>query len=364
MATYLMSVAYPPARMRPLDDRVSTSARNGFADFFLDQGGSGGANARTCADTTGGCHALPLGVSTNSIAVGAFEAPTMRGMTDRFLHFSGGFTNAQEILDIVAVVGVPNGVIPWNPAVGLDERTVFSAGFVGFQPLYNVFPNDMFQMFEEAGTGTSGALGRMLTLSAQTSAAEWTLLTSLEQADLRGAVNLFGGGVHQGVPVDVSYKADLALWQVGPNQLTRAQLQADAGSGAFRGTLTANLPMDHGKSDHPQPLLNVATVGNGPGGDPNVPILTTAGAGNPIDLVGVDVRGDARILVDGQAVGGSVGCNGGSFTPFCNTSSVRITLTAIPALGLHLLQLQNGAGPISPELPFCVGTTAVITGCL
>jgi YVTN family beta-propeller protein len=364
MATYLMSIAYPPARMRPLDDVVSQSARDGFADFFLDQGGNGGQQARTCADTTGGCHALPLGVSTNSIAVGAFEAPTMRGMTDRFLHFSGGFTAAQELLDIVAAIGGANGVIPWSPAEGLDELTVFSAGFVAFQPTYNVFPDDMFQMFEEAGTGTSGATGRMLTLGTQTSAAEWSVLSALEQADLRGVVNLFGSGVYQGVPVDISYKADLALWQVGPGQLTRAQLQADAGNGLLRGTLAAHLPASHGKSDHPQPLLSVVTLGNGPGGDPNVPILTPAGAGNPMNLTAVDVRADARILVDGQAVAGTLSCAGGVFTPFCDTQSVLVQLAAVPPLGLHLLQVQNGAGPISPELPFCVGATVSIAGCL
>jgi YVTN family beta-propeller protein len=362
LALYLQSVSYPPARMRALDDRVSTSARNGFADFFLDQGGNGGAQAQTCADTTGGCHALPLGVSTNSVAVGGFEAPTMRGMTDRFLQFSGGFTAPQEVLDIVAVVGAPNGVIPWIPAEGLDELTVFSAGFIAFQPAYNVFPGDLFQMFEEASTGHSGALGRMVTVGPATTAADWTLLTALEQADARGVVNVFGSGIHGATPVDVSYKADLARWQVGPQQLTRAQLQAEAAAGTLRVTLVARLPKHGGKSDFPMPLLAVDTVGAGPGGDPNVPIVGVGGAGNPFDLRGTTVRADARVLIDGQATGGTVACVGGSFAPFCSSEVVRVTLAAIPAAGLHLLQLQNGDGPISTEVPFCVG--ASIAGCL
>ena len=153
MATYLQSVAYPPARSRPASDVVTTGARNGFADFFMNQGGNGGATANTCADTTGGCHALPLGTSTNSVAVGGFDAPTMRGMTDRFLQFFGGFTSPQEVLDTVAPF-TNLGVIPWKPAVGLDELTVFAGTFVAFQPLYNVFPTALWQMFEEAEHGT------------------------------------------------------------------------------------------------------------------------------------------------------------------------------------------------------------------
>jgi hypothetical protein len=359
LAEYLQSVSYPPARMRKLDDTVTTSARNGFADFFLDQGGSGDSTATTCADTTGGCHALPLGVSTNSIAVGAFEAPTMRGMTDRFLHFSGGFTNPQEFLDVVALVGTGNGVIPWNPSQGLDERTVFSAGFVVFQPAYNVFPNDMFQMFEEASTGQSGALGRMVSLRRITSAAEWALLAQLEQADARGAVNLFGSGVFDGVPVDVSYKA--GRWQVGLQSLTRAELQSATAASRLRATVVARLPHGAGDPLYPMPLLDVATVGAGPGGDPNVPIVSGAGAGNPMSLRGQFVRADARVLVDGQP-GGTLACVGGSFVPFCGSGVVSVTLAAVPPAGLHLLQVQNGDGPISPEVPFCVG--ASIAPCL
>jgi hypothetical protein len=357
LAEYLQSVSYPPARMRRLDDGVTTSARNGFADFFLDQGGLANSAATTCADTTGGCHALPLGVSTNSIQVGAFEAPTMRGMTDRFLHFSGGFTNAQEFLDSVAG-SASSGVIPWNPALGLDERTVFSAGFVAFQPVYNVFPNDIFQMFEEASTGTSGAAGRMLTLRNITTAAEWTLLAQLESADARGAVNLFGSGVYDGVPVDVSYKG--GRWQVGLESLTKAELQAAVAALRLRATVVARLPHGDGDPLYPMPLLTVAADGAGPGGDPNVPIL--AGGSGAMSLRGQFVRSDARVLVDGRVGLGTLSCVGGSFAPFCSSGVVSVDVTATQAPGLHLLQVQNGAGPISPELPFCVG--ASIAQCL
>ncbi len=367
MATFLQAVSYPPPRSRPPSDQISASARDGFADFFLDQNGGGGALTQTCADTTGGCHALPLGTSTNSPAVGAFEAPTMRGMTDRFLQFSGGFTAPQELLDLVAGIAPAFGVIAWNPAAGLDERTVFSAAFPAFNPLYGVLPGDMFQMFEEASVGHSGALGRMVTVNQSTAtggsqAETYALLDVLEAADARGVVNVYGAGVHEGQRVSVSYRAELGVWQVGSEAIPRAALEQAAENGDLRFTVTAHLPRDHGAPDHPQPLLDVATVGSGPGGDPDVPLLTGGGGGNPIGLRGVSVRADARVLVDGAPdLAGSVTCTGGSFAPFCDSEQILVDLSSIPGAGLHLLQLQNGDGPLSDELPFCVGPLA---GCL
>lgn len=72
-------------RGRPLDDVVTTEARQGFSDFFLDRGGLGTFGVRTCADMDSGCHALPLGADHNSSTLGGFDAPTMRGLLDRTL---------------------------------------------------------------------------------------------------------------------------------------------------------------------------------------------------------------------------------------------------------------------------------------
>jgi hypothetical protein len=368
MASYLQSVSYPPARSRPESDLLSTNARNGFADFFLNQGGNGGTTANTCADTTGGCHSLPLGVSTNSIAVGGFEAPTMRGMTDRFLHFSGGFTNVQEVLDTVAPF-TNFGVIPWNPAVGLDELVVFSAPFVAFEPTYDVFPGGLFQMFEEASTGHAGAVGRQVSLNARTAApariaATTARLARLEGAATRGVVNLRGDGVRDAgsgsAPVQLSYRADSGLYRGdGGLELTRAEVLAEAAAGAAVVTFTAHLREKVGDPVFAQPLLATATTGNGPTGDPPLPVLP---GGNPMTLSGVSVRSDAVVLVDGQPVAATLVCVNGSFAPdYCSSNTVRIALAATPPNGLRLLQLQNPKGPLSNELPVCVGTVA---GCL
>ncbi|MBM4382762.1 MAG: beta-propeller fold lactonase family protein [Deltaproteobacteria bacterium] len=106
LARFIAAVAYPPARMRRVDDDpsrladpvpatqggVATSAVKGFAEFFANQDGAG--QPRSCGDNDGGCHALPLGTATNSATLDGFDAPTMRGMTDRTLQFSLGVTNA------------------------------------------------------------------------------------------------------------------------------------------------------------------------------------------------------------------------------------------------------------------------------
>jgi YVTN family beta-propeller protein len=368
LATYMQRVAYPPARSRLPSDAITTTARDGFADFFMDQGGNGGNAANTCADTTGGCHALPLGVSTNSVAVGGFEAPTMRGMTDRFLQFSGGFTNPQEVLDIVAAF-TTQGVIPWDPAVGLDELVVFSSPFVVFNPTYGVLPTAMFQMFEEASTGHSGALGRQVSVNPRTAGAAQVATTTarlatLEAADARGVVNVRGTGLRDSgaglAQVTLSYRSDLGLYQGDAGlQLTRAQLLAEAAAGTTELTLTAHLRENVGRDDFLSPLVATSTTGNGLTGDPPLPVLP---AGNPMTLSGVTVRSDAITLVDGQPVSATITCQGGTFTPiYCSSNVVRVTLAAIPPNGTHVLQLQNPRGALSNELPFCVGPVA---GCL
>jgi YVTN family beta-propeller protein len=372
MAAFLQRISYPPARSRRLDDAISLAARRGFADFFMDQGGSTSPGvqvfANTCADTNGGCHALPLGVSTNSIAVGGFEAPTMRGMTDRFIHFSGGFTVPQEVLDAVATQ-TQLGVIPWNPAQGLDELVVFSAGFVGFQPTYNVFPNDMFQMFEEASVGHSGALGRQVSLNTTTTngaalAATESLLLALEAADSKGVVNLRGEGLRAGVAVTLSF--DLGQWQVGTGDaLGHAALLAEAQSGALVATLTAHLRQSVGSEMTPQPLILTVATGDGATGDPPVPNLPTSPANPaPFQVAVMDAFLNPTVLIDGAVVSATVTCVNGSFDPICTSfqgERLQIDLAAVPAAGTRLLQIQNPAGPLSNEMPICVGSAA---GCV
>jgi len=376
MATFLASVSYPPARSRRLDDTLSddsdpadlngipTSARQGFADFFTDVGGNGGAT-RTCADADGGCHPMPLGTTTNSATLAGFDAPTMRGLTDRFLQFSLGTTNPVGIQQLANVVQTQTispleDEIAYDYELGFQEVTVFGTAFLVFQPVYGMRPPNLWQMFEEASTGHSGAAGRQLTLNTSTAplAATQALLTDLQNADARGGVNLRGNGLRSGLPVTLSFDALAGLYAVGDGSVTLspAALLAEAQSGATLVTLTAQLRS--GVTGGAQPLLATATnavVGNGLISDPPLPNLTSGSP--PFPVRGVDVSASAAVLVDGHPVFATLACLAGSQAGVCNDGDVEITLAARPTPnGLHILQVQNPSGLLSNELPICAST--------
>ncbi len=368
MAVFLAAVPYPPARERPMSDVVTTSARDGFADFFMDQGGS--SNPNSCADSNAGCHELPLGTGTNSATLAGFDVPTMRGLNDRFLQFSLGTTAAEDTM-ILANLGLnlgpfsaPPSPNPYDPAQGYDELAVFSTAFLLFNPVYAVDPDDIFQMVEEGSTGYSGAAGRQVTLNTRTTngaalAATQAMLDDLEAADARGVVNLRAVGTRVGGgPLDLSWD-DFEQKYVGIGlDFTRAELIEEASTGESLVTVTARLRANVGGEDHHQPLIAPAFAGTGPTGDPALPMLP---AQNPMTLSGVEVRNGARVFLDGLPVGGSVRCLGGGWQPACADEVIEVELDQIPSDGMHLLQLMNPRGLLSNELPICVGNAA---GCL
>jgi hypothetical protein len=374
MAKFLASVAYPPARSRRIDDTLSddsdtanlngiaTSARQGFVNFFTDVGGNGGTT-RTCADANGGCHALPLGVTTNSAILQGFDAPTMRGLTDRWLQFSLGVTNALPILSVANLGGSFGGVsasplepqIAFSNAGGFQEVTTFGAAFLVFQSVYNVRPPDLWQMVEEASTGLSGALGRQITLNTVTAPQPGTatLLARLEAADTRGVVNLSGTILRGGTSSQISYSGGVYVLTSAPS-LTTAQLLAEAQLGTSLVTLTAQLAANVGIS--PEPLLGTSgSVGNGVIQDPPLPQLAT---GHPaFNVTGTAVSATASVYVDGQPVTAVISCSAGVTNGRCNDGVVSIDLAARPTPdGLHLLQVKDPWGRMSNELPICVAS--------
>jgi YVTN family beta-propeller protein len=401
LAQYLRTVSYPPARSRRIDDTLSTpaapvavpnpdgtpsavtaNAQRGFSRFFVDNGGAV-TDPDTCADSTGGCHSLPLLTVTNSSTLNGFDSPTMRGMTDRVLQFSMGPTGAVEMVvqasgtTNITVQGFPIVVGPmeapllYNAAQGMREISVFGTAFLLFQPVYAVRPPDIFQMFEEASTGYSGAIGRQVALNGRTTAPGEltqtdTLMAALELADTRGLVNLRAEGLRNAgsglAPIVLSYRTD-ATYKNGDGSvsLTHAQLLAEAQGGTSVVTLTGALRggQQVPGTGIPQPLLAVGT-GTGVSGDPPLPNLA-AGGGNPapFNTIGTDVRSDAVVFLDGApATGATITCSAGTSGSFCNNGTVAVDLTATPATGIHRVQVLNPNGPISNELPFCVGTKA------
>ena len=402
MATFLASVWYPPARSRRVDDTLSTpatgdsvalpngdgspsatqvSALAGFKAFFTDKGGAV-TDPDTCADSNAGCHELPLGTSTNSSTLAGFDAPTMRGLTDRFLQFSLGPTNAEEMLvqaNTGGTIQIPpfppvafgalEGPIQWDPAQGFREITTFGVAFAAFQLVYATRPPNIFQMFEEASTGFSGATGRQVTLSQDTTtggalAGTDTLLTELETADARGLVNLRGTGRY-GSNVTISYRASTNDYQVGGNLLTHGELITQAQAGNLVATLTGFLPRNFGAPTHPQPLLAEGSTNCGGvnTGDPPIPSFSHTGGSITCTVSGTDLRcggtsgpcTEPILYVDGQPVSGSISCTRSG--DFCANGTVSFTLTTRPAQGLHLLQVQNPLGPLSNELPICSSST-------
>ncbi|UCE85728.1 MAG: beta-propeller fold lactonase family protein [Deltaproteobacteria bacterium] len=369
MAAFLENVSYPPARSRRVDDVLTAQAVSGFQDFFFDQGGIN-LGPETCADAAGGCHALPFGTGTNSNFVGGFDAPTMRGITDRWMQFSAGITNVEEQQ---ALSGPGNLIDPpfWTPAVGFDEFTNWKFAFGSaanpgaFRNVYNVGPFDIFRMIEEMSTGYPGAQGRQVTLNTRTTsgaalAQTEAILTALETADGDGLVNLRGIGLRNGFPIVYSFTASGLYETPGPNNdLTHAQLIAEAQAGTTLLTLTAALRANVGKPDFPPPALSVPSVGDSINdGRLALPMLP---GDNPMWVRGLHVRAGAVILVDGVPASGTITCLNGGFVPDCpanvanpNGRNLEISLDAIPAAGVHFLQVQTPNGPLSNELPFTV----------
>ena len=381
MATFLAEVAYPPARSRRVDDSVSTSrdanppdvnglpssALQGFADFFMNQNGAG--NPRSCADTDGGCHALPLGTSTNSATLAGFDAPTMRGLTDRTVQFSLGITAAEEVQNIARTGLDPFGfpaveaALAFDPAVGLEEVTTFANAFLAFDGVYGVRPMDIWQMVEESSTGTSGATGRQLTLNSMTAfdASVVQLMGELEAADARGVVNLRAVGRRLQANISLTYRAN-GRYENATLSFSPAELLAEAQTGQTLVTLTAALRENVGTSRQPL-IADFGGPFSGVIDDPNLPHIAS-GASNPapVSVTGTDVDQNAVVFLDGQiAAGATISCSSGTTGAFCTDGLVQIDLASRPADGPHLLQVQNPGGLLSNDLPLCVGAA---NGCL
>ena len=383
MAAFLESVSYPPARSRTRGDVLSASAKQGFKDFFMDQGGV--ADPNTCADSNSGCHELPLGTSTNSETLNGFDAPTTRGLTDRFMQFSMAPTGVREILVLAnaGFNGTPFGFpqftssplepsIAWDPNIGYREETTFGSAFLAFEgvygdntPLPGLRPLDIFEMFEETSTGHSGALGRQVTLNTLSAAGcpacdVEDILADAETADQRGLVNLRGNGMRNGGGVTISYEPTsdpLLPYKVNSVRLTRASLISEAQTGILLATLTAHLRSGVTEGTA-QPL--VAPVGaqcsTGNGGTGN-PALPSHNGGTTYNIETAHVASGDAVFVNGQPATATLNVTaGGSTCDQVTPDTAQIVLTSALGTGMHTLQVRSAAGLISNEMPICAGS--------
>jgi YVTN family beta-propeller protein len=229
LALFLTSVSFPPSPKRQPSDALSANALVGFHRFFTDDDGLGlnhsigtaiGITPATCADNTAGCHALPLTVSTDSATVGHFDAPSIRGLWDRYTLFSNGILSSQEALTLaqacangVTPAGQPlsgdpcqplglNPVFPtgetvWDPNVGMTERGSFMASFeLAFNLVYGIRGDRVWDFITEMSVGLPGLTGRQISLDVNSAALPGTVaaMNAIEQAAAVGKITAVARG--------------------------------------------------------------------------------------------------------------------------------------------------------------------------
>jgi YVTN family beta-propeller protein len=393
LAAFLKSVSYPPSPRRRPDDRLSPAALRGASDFFTDEDGEGiggpnglgqfvGFAPRTCADNAGGCHSLPLGTSTNSSTVGAFEAPTMRGIWGRSVLFSNGLMSSEESLRLAQACAdglppqtgtavkndpcnpepIPNLTLNprfpthadiWDPARGMNPRSSHLASFeLIFSIAYGVRGEDMWDFFNEMSVGLPGLLGRQVELSKRSlkDPATAAALAELEDAARDGRIAARGAGATVG---ELRFEPATSLWRSSQNALAAyddAALREEVRKSGAVITLRADLPGEV-SPETPQPLLNIdpadiaaEQVGDGPAIPRPVP-----GTAGDFTLGYAHVEAGATVLLDGA----DCGACGIALQPGGGFDGADVLTLSLPALeaGLHLVQVKNPEGLASNELP-------------
>jgi hypothetical protein len=330
LAAFLASVSYPPSPARRPTDALTATARTGVGDFFLDRGGALN-NPRTCADVNGGCHALPLGVATNSALVGRFDAPTMRGLQDRFLLFSDGLFGSEEFLTSA-------GFSP--AATGFTEFRSLAATFPNlFTLAYGVAVTNIWAFVNEQTIGLAGIAGRQLVLSPDNAG----------NATIEARAAQIEGFATEGRITAVArigrkeWRFTGGLWTPpnGPG-ITRSDLRAVGVTDNQRVILTAELPekLQAGGTAR-QPLLWVADNAQGPA----VPRIR-AGTNGSFTAFAAYVDAGAKVLVNGTLC---AACSA-TFNAGAGTAQVNLVSAPSPA-GTYVVQLLNPEGFVSNEMP-------------
>ena len=333
LAEFLLDIPFPPAQRRAYTNVLSNDAQDGFRLFHID-----GDNdpSKPKPNVCGDCHRMPFLVSTNTPGTG-MDAPTWRGAYDRWLILPQGRLN---IIDFDFYKRVAES--------GTPERSVWQFSWGGrkrFDPVWN--------MVLEGSTGFFGAFARQVTLGEKTAHTALTtdLLDALEQSARDGGIVLQGEGalIEEGRATPVALEFDGGSYVAKTNSretFTRAKLISLAAAGRFVGTFTGR-PGAKANADHPQPALWTRGPIEKQLGHQEFPVVypgTTA-----MTISGRHIADGANVLVDGRRVAGAVTRDG---------ESVKVALTALPAAGMHFLQLQNPGGLCSNDFIFHVADKA------
>ncbi|WP_068139453.1 ankyrin repeat domain-containing protein [Roseimaritima ulvae] len=328
MATFLLSVPYPPSQRRAYTNVVSQRALDGFKLFHID----GDHDEKLRPNVCGNCHRMPFLVSTNTPGTG-MDAPTWRGAYDRFLILPQGRLNIIEF-DFYRRVAEQ----------GQDERSIWQFSWAGrsrFDPVW--------EMVLEGSTGFSGSFARQVTLNQNTvnDPVSIDLLNALELASREQAVVLDGQAVLIGKdspqPISLSYDGTHYVSRQKPNMVfSRDELIEGAAQGKFVGTFTAR----HGVRadvEHPQPALWTRGPIEQQRGRQQFPILYQGS--HRMVISGRHIQPDANVIVDGRRV---------PATLQIEDEQLEIHFPTLPKEGMHLLQVQNTAGMFSNDFIFHV----------
>ena len=338
MATFLLSVPYPPAQRRAYDNVLSSRAQDGFRLFHIDGDLQGDPEPNVC----GNCHRMPFWVSTNTPGTG-MEAPTWRGAYDRWLILPQGRVN---IIDFNFYRNITT--------LGVPEERMWQFSWVSrprFDPVWN--------MVVEGSTGFSGSFARQFTLSQNTvnDPLVADLMDALEQAAGEGGVVLQGEGMFIDAATitlvtlqfDAPFQGGTYVERDGARQsFTRQALLTRAASGEFVGTFTARLDANV-DVDNPQPAIWTPSAIQFQSGPQQFPVLS-ASSPNMV-FRGRHIRDGANIIVDGRKVTGTVSCEIGNL-PDCSSESIQVQLQTLPPPGMHFLQIQNPGGLFSNDFIF------------
>ncbi len=330
LATFVLSVPYPPAPNRSYDNVLSASARRGHFDFsFLQDSSEPNTGTQTC----GSCHKMPFLVSTNTPGSG-MDAPTWRGAYDRWMLLPQGRLN---IIDLMQLVNMPTH---------FPERDMWI--LAGASP-------DIWHMVLQGSTGFPGSFARQITLNATTANDAGTIpfLRALENAARDGTVVLQGEGVRVisdtvSRPVAVEFDWPSYGNRSGRGAYSRARLLSLARAGDMVITLTARLGPNV-TVDHPQPALWPVGPIEAQTRTVEIPFLNDD---LELRINARHVQTDPVVLVNGHKVGATVSCDSGDM-PACDDEIRIVTLPRSPTHGgLHFLQIQNAGGLISNDMMF------------
>ncbi len=426
LAAFMMAVSFPQSPKRASDDTLTSTALQGVQDFFTDEDGlglgsesSGGIGQQvgfapiTCADNSGGCHSLPLTNDTNSLTVGGFDTPSMRGLWDRTVLFSNGNLSSEEWMtlaqdcadgkppvghtgvffggvpiqppfdadfltgDPCAIAsplagglgfnldpfpGVPSGEEIYDPAVGMTERGQFMGSFEAiFHLAYGVRGAPMWEFLNEMSVGLPGLAGRQLSLTPDSFddpslVAEMELMEQYADEGRITAVarNRFWG----------EYRYENGLWKSkrGGTPLPGPEFRARAHALGATYTVTGDLPanVSIGGPDR-QPLLDIdpddkleemtAQIENGVIQLLAIPRPGPAG-GDIIRLGAAYVDPDASVIVDGVLCAACTQV--AVVAPVSGGEAIDVALNLPLTPGPHVLQVLNPDGWMSNEMPLQV----------